>query len=130
MEWLVNLVLGPVLKSITDIFTKKMDVDVEKFKVNGQVDQNLLNAHIRSIEAKRDVLLEGMKYKGFRMMQYFFVYPLCFWWASIVFYCLFKPYFPALQPVLALPDPLNSWAGGMISFLFLTSKIDNWVRKT
>lgn len=127
---LISSIVSGVLSPLFSWLNKREDVSLEKFKVNGQVDQSLLNAHIESLRARRDVLVEGMKYRGFRAMQYFFVYPLCFWWTAIVFQCVFRPYFPQIKTVLALPDPLNEWAGGMIAFLFLTSKIDNWVRKT
>lgn len=126
----ISSVFSGLIGPLFTYLNKKEDVSLEKFKVNGQVDQSLLQAHVESLKARRDVLLQAMQYRGVRMVQYFFVYPLCFWWSAVIMYCILKPYFPELQPVLALPNPLNDWAAGIIGFYFLTSKVDQWVRKT
>jgi hypothetical protein len=119
-----------VLSPLFSWLNKKEDVTLEKFKVNGQVDMSLVEAYKVQLQARKEVLLATQNHASGRFMQYLFVYPLGFWFASIVFYCIFHPYFPEIKPVLDLPPVLKEWGGYIVGFLFLVSKVDSWVRKT
>lgn len=122
--------LSGILQPIASMFTKKEDVKLEMFKVDGKVDLGLLNAYKEQLQVRRDILAEQMKHTAGRAMQYGFVYPLIVWWIAVIVYCILHPYFPSIKTVLALPKPLDDWAGVMIGFVFLASKIDEWKRKT
>lgn len=119
-------VVGPLFGWLN----KKEDVKIEQFKVDGVVDVEAVRGHIALLQARRDVLLEAMKYRGMRMVQYGFMVPLVIWFNAIIFYCIAHPYFPEVQKVLALPANLEYILSGIIAFLFLSSKIDDWKRKT
>lgn len=130
--------IGDIFKGITEgvvgpLFgwlNKKEDVNLEKFKVDGVVDQNLVQGYIAQLNARKEVLLAQQKYAGDRWMKYLFVYPLGLWFAAIVVYCILHPYFLDVKPVLDLPPIMKEWGGYIVGFLFLVSKIDGWVRKT
>lgn len=109
---------------------KKEDVSLEKFKVDGVVDVEAVKGHIALLQARRDVLLEAMKYRGIRMVQYGFMVPLMFWWVAVIAYCILNPWYPWWPKVLALPVGAEYIGPGIIGFLFLASKIDDWRRKT
>lgn len=131
--WIADIAKGVMEGVVGPLFgwlNKKEDVNLEKFKVDGKVDGQALAAHIEALKARRDVLLEAMKYRGIRMIQYGFMVPLMLWWNAIIAYCLIKPWYPWWPQVLALPSNLDYIASGIVAFLFLTSKIDEWRRKT
>lgn len=124
--------IAGILQPISAMFTKHEDVKLEMFKVDGKVDEGLLSAYKAQLAARRDLLVAQQAHFGGRAMQYLFVYPLGAWWASIIVYCMFSNYaaFEWMKPVKALPENLLPWGAMMVGFLFLGSKIDNWVRKT
>lgn len=50
--WLVGL--GPIISNIAGYFTRKIDADVEKYRIDGQVDINAVNAQIALTSAFKD----------------------------------------------------------------------------
>lgn len=127
---ILGSLISGVLSPLMTYLNKKEDVSLEKFKVNGEVDKTLVDAYKVQLTAKRDLLLAQQNHFGGRMMQYLFVYPLGLWWTAIIVYCIFSPYFDWMKPVKALPTNLLPWGAGIMAFLFLGSKIDNWTRRT
>lgn len=130
--------IGSIFKGITEgvigpLFSwlnKKEDVSLEKFKVNGQVDVAALTAHAEALKVRRDALLEAMKYRGFRFFQYAFMFPVAVWFNSMIAYCVLHPYWAAIKQPVALPGIGESVLMAIVGLLFLSSKIDEWRRKT
>lgn len=117
MIWLLSLakdILGVVIKPITDLFAKKLDVDLEKYRVDGKLDEARLQASMTA--------WANMTTLGDRGMRWLFVYPLGAWWTAIIIDCIGRPFFKWEWHVLALPETLMPWAAGIIAFLFLTSR--------
>lgn len=108
---------------------KKEDISLEKFKVNGVVDVEAVKGHIALLRARRDILIEAMKYRGMRMVQYGFMVPLVVWFNAVIAYCIIHPVYDWWPKVLPLPSNLEYILAGIIAFLFLSSKIDDWKRK-
>lgn len=117
------------LKPIADIFNKKQDAHIEQLKVDGKVDQGLLEAYIAQVNARRDLSLAWMSHFIGRLGYALFIIPLGVWWSAIITYCIVKPWVPWWPKVLALPDNILPWGTGIVAFLFLTSKIDQWTRR-
>lgn len=130
MEWLIKGLLGgilsPILNTITAIYTKKEDVNLEKYKVDGKVDTNLIAGEVAIINAQRELLEVGVKDKGTRWLQYLFGYPLGIYYAKIILW----------DKVLGLgtTDPLkgdiSTYSLWIVGFLFLHASISDWGRKT
>jgi hypothetical protein len=74
-----------IFKPLASIFTKKMDTDLEKYKVNGQVDIALMNNHLELIKAQGSLVNDRMKHLGFRMCQYGLIAPVLVWLNCIFF---------------------------------------------
>jgi hypothetical protein len=129
-SWLsVIPIVGKLFDSVSAYYVKKQDIALEKYKVDGTVNVQAIRADTEVIKAQKELQQARQQYLGTRIMQYGFVYPLMFWFTSIVFYCVFHPYFSSIKPVLAFPDPLNTWAGWMIMYLFLHSSIRDYLKK-
>lgn len=119
-------IFGPFMTSVTAIFTKKEDVKLEEFKVDGKVDLGLVQAHIDIIKAQEDLLKAGTHDQGTRWLQYLFGYPLGFYYAKIIVW----------DKILGLgsTDPLkgdvSTYSLWIVGFLFLHSTVTEWGRKT
>jgi len=123
-------IIGKAFDALSAYAQKKQDVSLEKYKVDGVVNVELIKQDTEVVKARQALLAAGQKYLGVRVMQYGFVYPLIVWFGSVLVYCIVHPYFPDLvKPVLALPDPLNQWAGWMIMYLFLHSSVQQYLKK-
>jgi hypothetical protein len=114
----------PLLSKVLDIpamlsayFNRKLDIDLEKYKVDGQVDETRLKAAIQ-------VLIEEQKTFGGRGMKYIFVYPLGFWWLALIINQITRDFLPYILPagmkwnVYTVPI-LDTWGGWIIAYLFL-----------
>lgn len=93
---------------------KKLDVDLEKFKVNGQVDMNLVNAHAKVLEASQH-------HQRNKWMQWAFVFPTACFYSAIVIDCIGQRIFGWKYDVLALPDQVQYVPIAIIGFLFFYS---------
>lgn len=122
-------ILSPITGVINTYINRTNDTTSVKIKAQQAGDKDLLDSLTAQLNARKEVLIEQQRTLGGRVNQYLFIWPLGVWWAAIITYCLVKPWVPWWQPVLALPDNILSWGAGMVSFLFLTSKIDQWVRR-
>jgi hypothetical protein len=109
---------------------KKEDKEIEKLKIDGKLDQTLVENYRQEIAIRAEISKDRRKTAGGRAMEYIFVYPLGAWWTGIIVYCIVKPWVPWWQPVLALPaGDFMTWAGVMIGAVFAVSKLDQWIRK-
>lgn len=120
---IISGVIGPVTTAITAVANKKADVSLEKYRIDGTVDQSLITSDIALMGAQKSLLMAGIAYRGVRFMQYVFVYPLGLWWSAIIFDSIFHEFFKYSYRVEALPPPLNTWAGWMVAYLFLHSSV-------
>lgn len=100
---LLSLFSGGSLENILDTIEKKMDNEVKKEEIKAEVTKKWVDAQSQ--------LLVGRTW----WFQLFFVIPLGFWWTAVILDSVFM--FEA--DVAALPAPLDSWAGAIISALFI-----------
>jgi hypothetical protein len=95
---------GGTLEKILDSIDKKFDNETEREKVKADVTKTYVNAQVQ--------LLVGRTW----WFQLFFVLPLGLWWTGVIFVSLF----PAVGwTIHALPTPLDTWAGWIITALFV-----------
>jgi hypothetical protein len=119
ISWLLGIaqyipIIGKLIDSATAYFSKKLDTDLEKYKVDGKIDEVRIQAALILLGKMQDS-------RGGRFMHYVFVYPLAFWWVALIVDSVGQRYFKWDYDVLALPEPAQTWAGWMIAFLFLVA---------
>src|ERR1700759_1802169 len=68
---LLNLI-SPITNAITAIFTKKEDVLLEKYKVDGQLDMTVVEAHAAIL-----------KNQWYALLQALFAVPLAFYYGKV-----------------------------------------------
>ena len=94
---------GGSLESILSTIDKHMDADVEREKIKADVTKTFVEAQSQ--------LLVGRTW----WFQLFFVLPLGLWWSAVIFDSIVH----IGHVTYALPAPLDSWAGWIVSALFL-----------
>lgn len=101
-RWLLGLLTGGSLDKILDTIDKKLEGDAKADEIKADVIKTWITAQAN--------LLVGRTW----WFQLFFVIPLGIWWSSVIFDCIVH-----VHVTYALPPPLDSWAGWIISALFL-----------
>lgn len=102
----LSLLTGGGLSSILDTINNKMNDDVRKEELKAEVTETWIKAQAN--------LLVGRTW----WFQLFFVIPLGVWWASVIADSIYlKDHFGHVTH--ALPSPLDTWAGWIISALFM-----------
>lgn len=115
-------IISPITTAITAIFTKKEDVSLEKFKVEGKVDLGLIAAYVELMKAKTDLL----KNKWIVALQVLFGLPLAFYYGKALVWDAALH----LGTTDAMHGQVATWNGWIVAFLFAHSALDSWNRKT
>lgn len=104
---------------------KKADISLEKYKVDGQVDQTLVQADIELIKAQKDLIVTQNQYKGYRYLHYLFGYPLAIYFTACLFDAVTEkiPGWENTWDVMAMNQTLSTWSGWIIGGLFLHASI-------
>ena len=106
LGWLTGGTLGRIL----DTVDHKMDNATERDRIKADIVKQYARAQV--------AVLTG---RGW-WFPLFFVAPLGFWWAAVCIYSVFwcqNCIYPQEWQIAALPNPLNEWAGWIISSLFI-----------
>lgn len=98
---------GGTLNSILSTIDKHMDNDVTKEQVKADVTKTYVQAQAN--------LLVGRTW----WFQLFFVIPLGLWWTSVIIDSIMIHFAWYGHTTAALPAPLDTWAGWIISALFV-----------
>ena len=101
--WLLSAITGGGLEKVLDVIERKMDNETKKEEIKAEVTKTWINAQAN--------LLVGRTW----WFQLFFVVPLGFWWSAVIIDSVFQ----FQWDVAALPNPLDEWAGWMLSSVFL-----------
>lgn len=104
VKGVLGWVTGGSLEKILDVIDKKMDNDTKKEEIKAEVTKTWINAQAQ--------LLVGRTW----WFQLFFVIPLGLWWSAVILDSIVG--FSSWD-VAALPEPLNTWAGWIVSALFV-----------
>lgn len=99
----VSLITGGTLDKILDTIDRKMDDGVKKEEIKADVTKTWISAQAS--------LLVGRTW----WFQLFFVIPLGFWWTAVIVDSVFG----FEHNIAALPNPLDEWAGWIITALFM-----------
>lgn len=104
-SFVVSMLTGGTLDKILDAIDKSLDKGAQADQIKAEVIETWIKAQAN--------LLVGRTW----WFQLFFVIPLGLWWTSVILDSIFLRYYG--HTTAALPSPLDSWAGWIISALFL-----------
>ncbi len=111
LKWLGKFVAGSftggTLDKILDTIDKKMDAGTERERIKAEVTMAYTQAQAN--------LLVGRTW----WFQLFFVVPLGLWWTSVIIDSIMMWFSWYDHTTAALPSPLDTWAGWIISALFV-----------
>lgn len=104
---IASFLTGGSLEKILDVIDKKMDKDVRKEELKAEVTETWIKAQAN--------LLVGRTW----WFQLLFVIPLGLWWTSVIIDSIMIYFDWWDHTTASLPSPLDTWAGWIISALFL-----------
>jgi hypothetical protein len=121
--WLLSLIpfVGKAVDAWAAHDQKKQDVVLEKYKVDGTVNVEVMRQDTEVIKARATLAAVMKDDPVNRWGRRFFIYPIGTWFAAIVYYCIFHPYFPEILPVLALPTQLDYIPYAVVAYLFVSA---------
>lgn len=105
--FLASVFTGGSLGKILETINSKMDNDVKREEIKAEVVKKWVEAQAN--------LLVGRTW----WFQLFFVIPLGLWWTSVILDSIMVSFSWWGHTTAALPSPLDTWAGWIISALFL-----------
>lgn len=103
----MSFLTGGTLGKILDIINNKVDNETTRQEIQADVTKTWINAQAN--------LLVGRTW----WFQLFFVLPLGLWWTSVIVDSICLHFSWYTHTTAALPAPLDSWAGWIISALFI-----------
>lgn len=119
-------IFNGVASTVFGYLTKKADINLEKYKVDGQVDQVLVQADIKLMESQRDIILAQNQFRGYRYLHYLFGYPLGIYWTLILFTMITEK-MPGYQwlswDINMLKGDQLVWASAIVMGLWLDSAL-------
>lgn len=104
---IVSAFTGGSLEKILDTINKRMENDVLREQIKADVTKKWVEAQA--------ALLVGRTW----WFQLFFIIPLGLWWTSVIIDSIMTSFDFWSHTTAALPAPLDTWAGWIISALFL-----------
>lgn len=119
---IVSSVISGVLSPLFTWLNKKEDTKLAEFRVDGQVDQSLIAAHIAIIQAQAGLL----KSQWLIALQVGFGFPLMIYYGK----CILWDKVLDLGSTDPLKGDISTYSLWIVSFLFLHSAITEWTRKT
>lgn len=127
----ISGIISPITNTITAIFTKKMDTDLEKYKVDGQVNVGLMQEDTKRLQAQKDLNLVLSQYSTDRIMRYGFIVPVIVWWTAYFWDSAFREILPSFTWRVLTPEPaVWTFVTWIFGFIFLHSTITNVFKKT
>lgn len=113
-----------IATTVFGYFSKKADIGLEKYKVDGKVDEALVSADVSLIQAQRDLQLAQNPYRGYRYLHYLFGYPLGIYWTLYLFDKVTEKA-PGFEKILWDVEPITGdyliWASVIMGGLFIHS---------
>lgn len=121
MSFISDLVFGGLkglLEPITSMFNKKQDANIEKFKVDGQVDMALIQAHLALAQSQNEL----RKTMAVQALILIFGLPLAFYYGKIHIYDAALH----LGSTDAIKGDVALWDKMIVTFLFGASALQSW----
>lgn len=119
---IIEGILSPVTNTLTAIFNKKEDTSLEKFRVQGNVDLSLVQAHVQLEQSRNEV----RKSAAVQTLILLFGLPLAFYYGKILVWDAALH----LGVTDAVKGDVATWNMMVVTFLFGASALQSWSRKT
>lgn len=122
--WKLLAFLPSLLSGGLEYLNKKQDVNLEKYKVDGKIDEALVSAEIAIIQARASVL------PHLTWLHYGFGSVALIYWTAIVYDALTEKLFPSVHwDVMSLDGLAGVTFNAVVGFLFLQSSVSAIVAK-
>jgi len=122
---IVSGVISPVTNVLGSWLNNKQNVDLEKFKVNGQVDLALVQANVSILQLNAQLLQN----KWMIRLQVAFGGPLALYYGKcIVWDNVLADWTHGYTPPLY--GDIAKYSTWIVAFLFLHSAVTSWTRRT
>jgi hypothetical protein len=108
-----------IITPIAGIFNKKADVNLEKYRVDGQINIEAMRADVELTKATAEVAKARKDDPTDRWGRRLFIYPTGVWFSAIVADSLLHQAFEYTYRVEALPKDLAYIPYTVIGYLFL-----------
>ena len=105
---------GPIVNGVIGAYKAKLTAANDGDRIAADVAQSHLLAEIESRKAQRDIIIAEQSHWSTRLIRPMFAWPLAIYWAAIIADSM---YFHS-QSILALPSPMDEWAGIMVLAYF------------
>lgn len=104
---------------ITALLTKKEEVKLEKYRVDGNYDVEALKRDLEATKVFVELQKTNREDPTIRWGRLLFIIPTGIWYSAIVWYCILrKPFLDDSWQVLALPPNLEYIPLAVIALLF------------
>lgn len=126
--WLSAIpVVGKLFDSVTAYFNKKQDVILEKYKVDGQVNIELMKTDLNLIQAQKELRIASKDDPGIQIAMWLFLVPSGVWYAAYMWDSTFRTVMPDYTWRVLSPEA-EVWKILMIivGYLFLSTVKQVW----
>ncbi len=116
--WFLKFIpgLGKIIGGAFDYLNKKQDVDLEKYKVDGKLNETLVAAEIAITKSRVDAM------SNLNWIHYSFGVATLIYYIAILYDALTEKLFPGVHwDVMPLKGLAGYWAGMIMTFFFLPS---------
>jgi hypothetical protein len=124
--WFLKLILGlgSVIDGVFAYLNKKQDIDLEKYKVDGVIDERIISAEIAIIQARASVMSHlTWVHKGFGAVALLY-------FSAVVYDALTEQLFPSVHwDVMELKGLSAITFNMVVGFYFLQSGVSTLVGK-
>lgn len=126
MLWFLRAipVVGKAIDAFAAYYNKKQDVDLEKYKVKGQLDTEAIKADVAIIQARAELAAAHKDDPAAKWGRRLLIYPTGVWYLAIVWRSLVQEH-PTLSEyswvIKALPANLDYIPYAVVAYLLVTA---------
>ena len=123
--WLLNLInpFNKLVDFANAFFNKRMDVDLEKYKVKGNIDVKAIEADVAIIQARASLATAMKDDPGTKVARLGVLVPASVYFGVAFYYFTFANLLPksVIWQPLPLPPSFDYLIYGIIGYLFVTA---------
>jgi hypothetical protein len=116
LDFILRFATSGILDKVLTDLKARADSETERERIDASVAIEHVKAEFARRQAQRDVLIAEQGRLITSLMRPAFAYPLAIYYAAVIADSLFH----FTWNVAALPDPIGSWSGWIISAIFLS----------
>lgn len=131
LSWLISFIpfVGKIADSATAYFNKKQDVALEKYKVDGTINIEMMKTDLNLIQAQKELRIADRGNPGVQVAMWLFLVPSGIWYASYMWDSAFRNIIPNWTWRVLTPEA-EVWKILMVivGYLFLSTVKQVWRR--